>query len=60
MKMKFNFLHLLFLSHVFSISCTDTFDDDGLTFSENSNNTFQNETESDFYDVAIVDTDETI
>jgi hypothetical protein len=45
---------------VFSIFSSDTFDDDGLTFSENSNNTFQNETESDFYDIAIVDTDETI
>lgn len=60
--MKFPYI-VFFLFHIL-VSChsTDTFDDDGLTFREDTNSTFKNETdtEGDFFDVAIVETDESI
>lgn len=44
------------------VHSTDTFDDDGLTFQEDTNSTLKNETDTEggFFDVTIVETDESI
>jgi hypothetical protein len=60
--MKIRFALFLFFTRIVFLQSTDTFDDDGLNFIEISNKTVKNETdtEGDFFDVAIVETDELI
>jgi hypothetical protein len=60
--MKIRFALFLFFTRIVFLQSTDTFDDDGLNFIEISNNTVKNETdtEGDFFDITIVETDELI